>query len=145
MVGQLFQMARDLLDARLHQKIQAGFEAMNQGSGAGARFPGECAPVPALFEVQVVIRIWNTHPADERRLNTLARAIGKIQVTNAFRSQQPLVTGSGGHVNELCLNVDRNNTERLNCVHDEQRVVLPRESAQPFEIRCESPRRTGRD
>ena len=72
-----------------------------------------------MLEVEVVIRIRNTYPADKRWLNPFARAIGEIQITDALRREQPLVACPGGDVDELRLDVGRDDAECLDCINDE--------------------------
>jgi hypothetical protein len=92
---------------------------VQQRRGTGPRLPREGAAVPTLFEVEVVIRIGNTDPADERGLNAFARPVGEVQVADAFRSQQPFVSRTGGDIDKLRLDVGRNDAKSLNRVDDE--------------------------
>ena len=92
---------------------------MNQRHGSGPCFPCECPAVPTLLEVKVIVRIGDADPAYKRRLDSFARAIGKIQVANALRRQEPFVACSSRDVDKLCLNIYWNRAECLNSVYDE--------------------------
>src|ERR1044072_4108047 len=107
---------------------------MNQRDGAGTRFPGERPFVPTLFEISVVVWVWNARPANQGRLNALARAIRKVEQPDAFRREQPLVTGPRRNVDQLRLNVDGNNSQRLNHVNYQQRVVRPGRTSEALKI-----------
>src|SRR5688572_27330847 len=111
---------------------------MHHAHGSGARVPGQGSRIPGLIEIRVVFRVRNAEPADESGLNPFTGAIREVNVTNALRSQQPLVNGAGRHVDVLCFYICRYDAECLNCIHDEQRVMLSNFAAQTFQVDAES-------
>ena len=63
---------------------------------------------------------------------------GLSTVANGLEWKQPLVPRTGSYVNELRSNVERRYSQRLNYVHHEQRVVLPREPAEALQVRAKA-------
>jgi len=107
---------------------------VQQRHRTGPGLPRQRAAIPALFEVEVVLRVGNANPTDESGLYSLASAVGEIKIADAFGRQQPLVTPAGGDVDTLGLDIRRHDAERLNRVHDEQRIVTTRNSGESFEV-----------
>src|SRR6185369_2306353 len=64
-IGQLLEIARDVRRPVVMQQVETRLQAVNQRGGTSARFPSECAGVPALLEVLVVLRVGYADPADE--------------------------------------------------------------------------------
>src|ERR1044072_8016295 len=108
MVRKFFEVIRSSWHALARQKVQAGAETIKQRGWTGAGLPGERSPVPALFEVQVVVRIRNTDPADEGWLNPFTSTVREIEVTDTFRSHKPLVTRAGGTIYDFGFVIRRN-------------------------------------
>src|ERR1044071_9211349 len=77
-VRQAFEVLRDILYAVAVEKLQARLKTMQQRRRPRAGFPRKRAAIPALFEIEVVIRVWNARPTHQCRLNPFASAIGKI-------------------------------------------------------------------
>ena len=146
MVRQFFQVVGDVL--RLQTVLRSSRLALKPCNRAAGPVPvsqASAAAIPALFEIEVVIRVWNADPAHQRRLNPFARAVGEVQIANTLRSQQPLMTRARSDVDQFCFDIRGNNAECLDCVHDEQSVVLPRERVRGVRDRYEIRMRTGRD
>src|SRR5947207_1627793 len=107
---------------------------MHKGYWPSPRFPGKCSLVPALLVVAVIIRIRNAGPTNERRLNTLAGPRGKIEQPNTLRRQQPLMTSAGRDIYQFLFHIDGNHSQRLNHVHDQQRVASTSDAPETFEV-----------
>src|SRR5205085_2393185 len=76
-----------------------------------------------------------------RRLDSFARAVRQIQVTNTFGRQQPLVTGTGRDVHQFSFYIEWHYAERLDRIHDQQRTALPRGASEPLEVRAKTRRK----
>ena len=118
-IGQVFEVVRYSFGALTCKKLEAGSEPVNQSRRSRACFPRERSTVPALIEVQVIVRVWNTDPAHKRWLDPVPRAIRKIQVPDSLRSQQPLMACSRCNIDKFGFDICWNRAECLDCVHDE--------------------------
>src|SRR5215470_2109080 len=64
-IRQFFEVTGDLRDAVDLYKLEARLETVQQGRWARTRLPCERAAIPALFEVEVVIRVRHAGPANQ--------------------------------------------------------------------------------
>src|SRR6266545_2626384 len=110
---------------------------MNQSNRRCPRLPGKSSLIPTLFEIPVVFRVRYTCPTHQCWLDTLASPLGKIEQSHAFGCQQPLMTSCRGNINQLRLYVDGNDTQRLNYVHHQQRIVSTSGASDALEVRTE--------
>src|SRR5688500_4146606 len=107
---------------------------MDQPCWSGSCFPRQCSLLPSLLKIVVVVWIGNADPSHQCRLNARACAVREIQIADAFRSQEPLVTSAGRNVDKFGFDVQRQNTQRLNNVNYQQRIMRACSSRQPLKV-----------
>src|SRR4029079_17539082 len=69
--SQLIEVACNVLCTSFQQQFKARIQTVEEGSWTCACFPRQGTFVPLLFEVVVVLRIANTNPSNQGRLNSL--------------------------------------------------------------------------
>src|SRR5215813_12875053 len=120
------------------QELQTLSEPVHKRSWHGSRFPCECALLPTLIEIVVILRVGNTRPPYQRRLNSFLSSRGQIEQTNSLGSQQPLMTCSRRYIHQLTSQIYRQDSQRLDDIDDEQCVVSASCSSDLFKVRTES-------
>src|SRR6476646_9374584 len=107
---------------------------MNKGNRPRSGFPGKRSLSPALLVVAVVVWIGDARPANQRWLDTFASPRGKIEKSDSFRRQQPLMTSPCSDIHKLGLHVEGYHSECLNHVDYQKRVMIARDAPNSLEV-----------